>query len=211
MNIVDLVEQIKHTECQSTYNVCNILKGVSDDPMWLLNRKKVAAYSPDSILGMYFNNSLIERIDTAGYNPGVLKLVIDRYIAKNKPKLPQHNECCVYLRLGDVVHDPNRMDPTQFDYVGQIKNHPHEVITLVSNISFRSDMRDKPEWNMTSERLHINKMKATEVLQTIHDSYPESTLQVYSNTDPDLDICYLYQNGFVGHHDSSWKQVFGNL
>ena len=171
MNITNLVKQIKSTECQSTYNVCNILKGVQDDPMWLLNRKRIAQQLPHSILGMYFNNPLITNsITLPGYNAGVLKLSIDRYILKNKPILPQHNECCIYLRLGDVVHDPSRVDPTQFDYVEQIKNHPHEVITLVSNMSFRSDICNKPEWKMTSERLHINKMKATQVLQTIHDS-----------------------------------------
>ena len=110
--------------------------------------------------------------------------------------------------MGDVMFDPKKKNPTDYNYIDLIATVPHDIITIVCNISFHVT---KDVWKSTPDKIDINKQVMRNIIENIHKNYPHSKIKMYSNDNPDLDICYLFKNGFVGHPDSSWKQMFGRL
>jgi len=207
-NIDNIVSAIKITNDNTSYNVYNILKGIPDDVNWKKNRVKLVG-TYNTILGMYLSHSLVRKfLNIPGYNPGLLKLSIDKYINKFNPPRPESGECCVYFRLGDILCDHDREDPTEFRYIEHISKHTHKIITIVANISFSST---RPRWSYNIHNVNTNRNRMFKIIKDINRAFPQSEIRVYSNDNADLDICYLYGSGFVGNPKSSWKSLFGRL
>lgn len=191
--------------CKDTtdYNFCNILKGVANDTKWLQNRYMLRERN-DTILGIYFNHALcVNNIDQPGYNPGVLRKSIEDYIYKYKPKLPEDHETCVYLRVGDRTH-------VEFDYIRELQSS-YDTITIVCSLCYSGENPDNIKWKYSSTRVYNDLEIVKNVIADIMTTYPEKMIQVYSNSNPDLDICYLYKNGFISDPKCSWKKIFGNF
>lgn len=206
--IDSLVHDIKVTVDMTEYNVCNILKGDHRDSKWLTNRQRLTKAS-DTILGIYFNNPLVNKaITTPGYNPGVLKLSIKKYIDMFQPELPERNECCIHFRLGDRMTETQKEDLTVFNYIEQINNRPHDTITIVCNISYCGHTPDDDDWRYNKAGVLINRKVMKDRLTEIASVYPQSNIKIKSSENVDHDICYLVANGFIGHPDSSWTQIF---
>lgn len=206
--INNIVSAIKITNDNTTYNVYNILKGLPDDMNWKRNRERLIG-TDDTILGMYLSHPLVRKsLNLPGYNPGLLKLSIDKYINKFNPPRPESDECCVYFRLGDILCDHSREDPTQFSYIDHISNHKHKTITIVANISFSSTLL---RWRYSIYNVNTNRDKMFKIIREINQAFPQSEIRIYSNDNADLDICYLYGSDFVGNPKSSWTSLFGKL
>jgi len=203
LDIKKLVEQIKITPDNTSYNFCNILKGRDDDPDWLSNRIRLQQQGT-TILGLYFNHPLVrDKISVPGYITGVLKQMILKYIDINNPSLPDDDETCMYVRTGDVVV----FDEHCIDQLYDSKN----TITIVSNISFSGDSPVNEDWKYCGDRVNDCMILLESLLEKIHEKFPMKQLKIVSNDDPDLDICYLFHNGFVSHPKCSWKKIFGNF
>lgn len=197
-----LVDKIKIIKDCTDYNFCNILKGVPDDPKWLINRMKLQK-EENTIIGIYLNNIHIkDKIETPGYNTGILKKSIQQYISKYKPQLPEDDEVCLYVRLGD-------QNITDFNYVSAIEKCNKRNITIVCCIAFSDGPIAK--WHYSRERVEKSKKLISDIISELHERFFDCTINVVSNDNPDLDICYLFKNGFVSHPKCSWKQMFGNF
>ncbi len=195
---IDKVRVIK--DC-TNYNFCNILKGVHDDPKWLSNRIHLQR-NTDTILGIYLNNIHIrDNISTPGYNPGILKMSIQQYISMHKPSLPKDDETCLYFRLGD-------QNLTEFDYISPLMRC-NDDITVVCCIVFSGT--DKDEWSYNEECVRKCKKKLSAIMTELKTRFENRKVKIISNNNPDLDICYLFRNGFISHPKCSWKQIFGNF
>ena len=197
-----LVDKIKIIKDCTDYNFCNILKGVPDDPKWLSNRMRLQKCE-DTILGIYLNNIHIKhKLDKPGYNPGILKRSIQQYISKYKPPLPGDDEVCMYIRLGD-------QNLANFDYISAIERCNERIITIVCCIAFSSG--PVTEWHYSNNRVDESKKIISDLISELHERFFDRTINVMSNDNPDLDICYLFKNGFISHPKCSWKQIFGNF
>jgi hypothetical protein len=203
LDIKGLVDQIKVTPDNTGYNFCNILKGNVDDPDWLANRIRLQQQG-STILGLYFNHPLVrDKISEPGYIPGLLKQMILKYIDINNPLLPGDDETCLYVRAGDiVVFDDQCID--------QLHSSKH-TITIVSNISFSGDSPVNEDWKFCGYKVNDCMILFESLLEKIHEKFPKKQLKIVSNNDPDIDICYLFHNGFISHPKCSWKKIFGNF
>ena len=205
-----LVDQIKVIQDNTTYNVFNILKGLDfeEDPYWTRNRRRLIRNS-ETIFGIYFNmvKSIIP-LTKPTYSPGHLKMAIQKYIDVHQPRLPEASECCVYFRVGDKTVDVNSLSMLDFDYIEKIAKRPNDTITIVCCFSF-SCIRE--EWYYSDSRLNSCRDIMTGVIDNIIKSFPNSKIQLVSNSNVDHDICYLWKNGFIAHKRSSWKKLFGCL
>lgn len=195
------IDDVKIIKDCTNYNICNILKGVHDDPKWLSNRVRLQK-NTDTILGIYLNNAHIkDNISTPGYNPGILRMSIQQYISLYNPILPQDDESCVYFRLGD-------QNLTDFDYISLIERHNNNI-TVVCCIVFSDTGRE--EWSYNNKRVNDCKKKLSSIMTELHTKFNNRKIKIVSNSNPDLDICYLFKNGFISHPKCSWKQMFGNF
>lgn len=201
--MTSLTDNIKTTLDVTNYNFCNILKGVEDDTKWRVNRKRLQQ-DDSTILGIYFNHHLVrDKINQPGYRPAVLKLSIMRYINLYNPPLPTIDETCIYFRVGDRML-------TNFDYISALSD-AYNTITIVCNICFSGDTPDHMQWKYSDHKRDQCKRVMSEIINDIKVAYPNKNIKIVSNEDPDLDICYLFKNGFISHPKCSWKQMFGNF
>lgn len=207
--IVDsLLERIKITQDMTRYNICNILKGVDSDSRWLENRQRIQRQN-EGLLGLYFNHAFVrDRIHLPGYNPGVFKLCVNRYIQDNKPPKPNDNEFCLHFRLGDRNLELDKTCLLNFDYYNGIDITIKDTITIVCNISFCGISSDIEGWKYSIDKLNIVKDMFRPILQSIIETSPVENTHIYSSGSVDLDLCYLISGGFNGHPDSSWTQMF---
>ena len=201
--MTSLVDSIKVTPDVTDYNFCNILKGVDNDTKWRHNRKRLQQ-AGDTILGIYFNHHLVrDKIEQPGYQPAVLKQSIMQYIDRYKPPLPSMNETCIYFRIGDRML-------IDFDYISAL-SQADSVIAIVCNICFSGDNPDDEQWKYSVHKKDQCKHVMGRVINDIRVAYPDKDIKIVSNDEPDLDICYLFKNGFMSHPKCSWKQMFGNF
>ena len=203
-----LVNNIEVIRDMTDYNFGNILKGI--DSKWISNRHRLIKDNK-TILGIYFNHPVIRgNLDKTGYNAGILKLSIERYIRLYSPPLSKPGDCCVYFRLGDVLF--NRGDDSlTYNYIEQISKRPHESIVIVCCISFCGDNPDETQWSFTTDKLEYNKQKISEVIYNIESRFPDSQIRIQSSTNPDHDICFLYGTDFIANTRTTWRKILSNL
>ena len=206
--LAELVDQVKVIDDMTEYNFGNILKG--KDTKWLSNRQRLCG-TDDTILGIYFSHPLIKnKISNPGYNTGILKLSIDRYIKLYKPPQPQQDECCVYFRLGDTLF--NRADRSlSYNYIEQISERDHKNIVIVCCMSFCGTSPDEPQWQYTHEKVKHNKRMLLKTIENIQSHFPDASIRIQSSDNPDHDICFLYKTDFVADSRATWKRILGFL
>jgi len=210
---------------------------VTNDPYIRKNRKNLCYDKryENTILGIYFRNVLIKKkLYSAGYSGLILKLSIDKYIKQNikNLKLPSQDELVLYFRLGDHLPHINKIGGKLFyNYKEQINNklkyNKYKKITIVTNLAFcgvekHSDIIDenikdgvfyksfqsKNTCEYSKKNINLNREKFLPVLDDIINSFPEFEIDIFSNYNPDYDICYLYKNGFIGDRKSTWYKMF---
>lgn len=223
-DISKLISNIKIIDIMDDYNFGDILRGTQTDikvkngvesPWWLHNRLKIQK-NTKTILGIYFNNKFVStKITEPGYNSAILKISIDEYIRKYKPLRPNYNDCCVYFRLGDVVMlnrglGASGRNQAEFDYIGQIRSRPHEVINIVCCFAFTFSNHYGNK-RILGEYLEQNKSFIYDILYNIKTNFPDSQINIQSSTNVDDDICYLYESKFISHPTCTWKQMIGNF
>ena len=205
---VELIDQVKVIDDMTDYNFGNILKG--KDTKWLTNRQRLCG-TDDTILGIYFSHTLIKnKIYEPGYNTGILKLSIDRYIKLYKPPQPPQSDCCVYIRLGDTLF--NRADKSlSYNYIEQIAARDNRNIVIVCCISFCGEAPDEPQWRYTHDKVKYNKLMLSNTIDNIKTHFPKSSIRIQSSSNPDHDICFLYKSDFVADSRATWKKILGHL
>lgn len=210
---------------------------ITDDPYIRKNRDNLCFKDEvsNTILGIYFRNKVIrKKLHVPGYSGIILKHSIEKYIKINFDNLilPDDDEVVVYFRLGDnLKHSFNMGRKLFFDYKNQINNKikkgHYKKITIVTNFSFCSD--DKHQELMTDEvkkgifynsfqkkgtceyskeNIDFNRQTFLPILDDIVKTYSNYEVDIFSNENPDHDICYLYKNGFIGDSRATWYKIF---
>ena len=208
------------------------------DPYIKINRKNLAYKNKykNTILGIYFSNPYIKkRLYKPGYSGPLLKLSIDKYIKNNLDslQLPDNNELVIYFRLGDHIINYNSKFKNNlfFDYKKKInekiKTNKIKKITIVTNLAFCGTLKhknyinndikksyfykvfqEKNSFTLNKTNLNINRKVFLPILDEIINLYKDYKIDIFSSYNPDHDICYLYKNGFLGDHRTSWYGIF---
>ena len=231
MNKEDILfNKIKITKDMLDYNFGNILRNEETDPYIDINKKNFLNNEKykNTILGIYYNLPIVKDNIKEKYRGSFLKLAIEKYIRDNKNlKFPAEDELVVYFRLGDQpvnMYDKGIDDPIYYNeiknkIINTLKIKKYNKITIVCNLSFTGedkhiiteDIKNTEFYNffqvdylLNEKNIKLNKKFFITAVKDMIDTFKNIEIDIFSNNNPDLDICYLYKNGFIGSNKNTW-------
>lgn len=234
MNKEDILfEKIKITKDMLDYNIGNILLNEESDPYVKINKNNFSTNEKykKTILGIYYNLPIVKENIDEKYKGSFLKLAIEKYIRDNKNlKLPDNDELVVYFRLGDHplnLYSKGNKDPIFYEEIKEkiklsLDQKKYNKITIVCNLSFtgsdkhiiNDEMKQSHFYSffqvdkkLNNKNLEFNKNIFIPVLKDMLNEFNNYKIDIFSNYDPDLDICYLYKNGFIGSIHNTWTRL----
>lgn len=234
MNKEDILfNKIKITKDMLDYNIGNILRNEETDPYIdinknnFLNNKKYR----NTILGIYYNLPIVKDNIKEKYRGSFLKLAIEKYIRDNKNlKFPTEDELVVYFRLGDHpinmygrgIEDPIYYNEIKLKIINSLKEKKYKKMTIVCNLSFTGNDKQNITKNikntefynffqidkiLNKKNIDFNKKFFIPALKDMLNTFNHLKIDIFSNDNPDIDICYLYKNGFIGSKENTWTNL----
>uniref|UniRef100_A0A6C0HFQ8 Uncharacterized protein n=1 Tax=viral metagenome TaxID=1070528 RepID=A0A6C0HFQ8_9ZZZZ len=201
----ELLQKI-HIVKQNDYRVADVV--LRRGPRWTYSSRKIIEKDiyNGSILKQYLRRNGL-------FRPLNLNMLLNIIINKNKQKnlpVPDNNEIVMHLRMGDFVDFASILTK---NYISLIKNKLIEntninKITIVTAYAYGSwseeekiiykSLDKKKFYDCTKETQRKNIKGIKSLLKSIVSTFPNLTLDIYSNLDIDKDICYcVLSNHFI--------------
>ena len=89
-----------------------------------------------------------------------------------------------------------------------MEKHSDIIDENIKDGVFYKSFQSKNTCEYSKKNINLNREKFLPVLDDIINSFPEFEIDIFSNYNPDYDICYLYKNGFIGDRKSTWYKMF---
>lgn len=147
----------------------------------------------------------------------IFKKAIEEYITSENPILPSDNELVIHLRCGDIFSkedslSKNYVDQELNNLTNKVFQNPHltilnpeiQKITIVTALHYGSNQKNGLYFY--SEKSYNANI---DFLQSLNEKFINLGVSVnlVSNKNPDLDICYLYRSKFLVPSTSSFSKI----
>lgn len=207
-----MIENIKILKHNSDYRVADIV----------YKRGERWEHSAEMVLTKpKYNGTILQKyLKINGiYNPTNLPLLL-QIIKEYKSPIPSNNELVIHLRLGDVVVHNWFLNK---DYISLIRNmlQQHNNInklTFVTCFAYQEwsqeslHLRKNAQlWKYTDEHQEKNVAKVTKLFNNIKNTFPNLELNIYSNYNIDLDICYCVFSKYFISDDGGFSKLLLTL
>ena len=208
-----------HIIKQNDYRVADII--LRHGLRWTYSSRKIIEKN-------IYNGSILKRYLRRNglFRPLNLNMLLNIIINKNNNKglqIPDNNEIVMHLRMGDFVDYKSILTK---NYISLIKNKLIEntninKITIVTAYAYGSWSKEEKiiykslgkrnyfDCTEETQRKNINGIKS--LLESIVSTFPNLTLDIYSNLDIDKDICYCVLSNHFIHDIGGFSNLMNKL